>query len=256
VDVEKRRLDGSFDEVYDDIVPVLDVLTPLCRGTFFVTGEVAKKSPIVVRATADRGHEIACHGLYHEPFDILGLDQQFARIRRAAECIENAGGGRPSGFRAPYHRANANTILALERSGYGYDSSVLPRTPFMRPEAHKKWHFLFAPTGPYHPSSTAIHRQGDCKILEIPCSTLILPFVSKLTMTSQRISDLLAHSLVHLAARRGTPIVYYLHSYDSWSSNGNLTWLKRLVTTLRQCNVTFATMSQVSQLFRQEGGPF
>jgi len=253
IDVERRQGVSSFDGVHSDVARLLDFLRPVCRATFFVTGEIADKSPDIVQAISDDGHEVGCHGLHHERLDTFTPDEQAKRIALATRHLEKALGKRPLGFRAPEHRANTATLLALEHLGYAYDSSVLPGTPFLRPEPHRKWRFLLAPREPYYPSRSQLTRQGDCAVLELPCSTYFLPFVSKLSMRSTIVSDVLATTLVNRARVRRTPLVYCLHSYDSSSSYGNMTWLRRVIETLNRLEVSLTTMDKLTLAYRRKG---
>ena len=71
------------------------------RGTFFVLGWVAERHPSLVRAIAERGHEVASHGYAHR----LIYDQTRATfqddVRRAKQLLEDACGQEVAGFRAP-----------------------------------------------------------------------------------------------------------------------------------------------------------
>jgi hypothetical protein len=245
IDVERRKGFDSVDGISSDLSKIVNFLKPISKATFFVIGEVAEKIPDMVRSIGDEGYEVACHGLHHERFDVLEPGEQIQRIELATRRITEALGVRPSGFRAPEHRANAATINALEKLQYLYDSSVLPRTPFMRPQAYKKWRFLFAPTHPYFPSRTNIAQPGNSTLVELPVSTFFLPFVSKLSMRSGHISDTVANFLAYRAKLIGAPIIYYLHSYDSYF-NGDLRWLQRVVHTLQKHDVEFFTMNQLA----------
>jgi len=221
---------GSFELVRADVRNVLATLANNCVATFFVTGEVAENCPDMIREMIRAGHEVGCHGMFHENFDTFGATEQARRITMASEHIANSSGNRPKGFRAPQHRANGATLEVLEELGYVYDSSVLPRTPFMRPETRKKWRQMKAPNHPYYPSRTDITKKGDCKVLELPTSTFVLPFVSSLTMRSNFVSDLLAKVLLV----RKDPVIYYLHSYDNTLTKRKLYWLSELITNLRK----------------------
>src|SRR5438445_519716 len=68
-DLEDHRPDDSAELRYPAIVRrVLDFLDEHdVTGTFFVVGEVAEDQPDLVRAIAQRGHEIASHGARHVP---------------------------------------------------------------------------------------------------------------------------------------------------------------------------------------------
>jgi hypothetical protein len=230
IDVERMEGSSSYEAVRSDVRRMLDLITPFCLATFFVTGEVAENCPEVVKDIVNSGHEVGCHGMWHEKFDTFNRAEQSQRIVRATEQIAECAGQRPRGFRAPQHRANAETLQVLEELDYLYDSSVLPKTPFMRPEIRKKLRFLKAPNHPYYPSRTDITKRGNCRVLELPCSTFFLPFMSSLTIRSNGMSDLLARILAH----RKWPIIYYLHSYDNTITKRDLDWLTRLIAYLRE----------------------
>ncbi|HKM51081.1 MAG TPA: polysaccharide deacetylase family protein [Candidatus Bathyarchaeia archaeon] len=251
IDVERRTECDQLDGIRSDLSKILGILKPVSKATFFVTGEVAEKFPDVIRSIGDEGYEVGCHGLYHERFDVLESGEQIRRIEVATRYITEALGVRPFGFRAPEHRANGETILALEKLQYLYDSSVIPRTPFMRPQAYKKWRFLFAPTRPYFPSRNNIARHGDSTLVELPVSTFFLPFVSKLSMRSGHISDTVATFLTYRAKLFGAPIIYYLHSYDSYFCK-DLDWLQRVIRTLQKHDVEFLTMNQLAVEYKDK----
>ena len=44
------------------------------RATFFTLGEVAAEQPKLVRAIAEAGHEVACHGYRHVPVSDQPVD--------------------------------------------------------------------------------------------------------------------------------------------------------------------------------------
>src|SRR5215470_13463518 len=70
------------------------------RGTFFVLGWVAEKSPSLVKRIAAAGHEVACHGYAHQ----LVYRQQMREFRqesvRAKSCLEDLIGEPVLGYRA------------------------------------------------------------------------------------------------------------------------------------------------------------
>jgi peptidoglycan/xylan/chitin deacetylase (PgdA/CDA1 family) len=138
------------------------------KATFFVSGEMAKKYADAIRTIIHDGHEIACHGLYHERNEyLLRREEQRATIEEATNIIENLTGRKPLGFRAPCLRANKTTLDLLNEKGYLYDSSFLP---MFLPGYYGSLSFKFKP---YFPSSK---HSG---ILEIPISTnpiIPLPF--------------------------------------------------------------------------------
>ena len=99
------------------------------RSTFFVLGWVAERHPELVRAIAERGHEVASHGYAHR----LIYDQTpraFREdVRRAKSVLEEAAGRRVIGYRAPSYSITPRSLWALDvlaEEGYEYDSSIFP----------------------------------------------------------------------------------------------------------------------------------
>ena len=57
-------------------------------GTFFIVGWLAEREPAMVRAIADRGHEIGSHGYEHELVGTLGPEGFRASVRQSrAEAL-------------------------------------------------------------------------------------------------------------------------------------------------------------------------
>jgi polysaccharide deacetylase family protein (PEP-CTERM system associated) len=99
------------------------------RSTFFVLGWVAERHPALVRAIAERGHEVASHGYAHR----LIYDQTPRAFRedvhRAKSVLEEAAGRRVIGYRAPSYSITPRSLWALDvlaEEGYEYDSSIFP----------------------------------------------------------------------------------------------------------------------------------
>src|SRR5689334_12138090 len=99
------------------------------KATFFVLGWVGERYPDLVRAIAQRGHEIASHGYAHR----LIYDQTPAGFReddrRARALLEDACGRRVVGYRAPSYSITPRSLWALDilvEEGYEYDSSIFP----------------------------------------------------------------------------------------------------------------------------------
>jgi peptidoglycan/xylan/chitin deacetylase (PgdA/CDA1 family) len=107
-----RRLDR-----YERITSDHDALP-----TWPTTACVFERHPDLLRRYADRGIELALHGLVHGDHAALDLRRQRETIARAIEIFERAG-VRPLGFRGPYLRYNAATIEALRELGLRYHSS-------------------------------------------------------------------------------------------------------------------------------------
>jgi peptidoglycan/xylan/chitin deacetylase (PgdA/CDA1 family) len=139
------------------------------KATFFVPAVVAEKFPVVMAEIVKRRHEMACHGLEHDPMEAtLGLSEELRIIRTATELIQSATGVRPVGFRAPLFRVNENCWMALQKNDYVYDSSIVC---FRLYGDHK----IFFPSKPFHLSVPKASEK--CSLLEIPVSANpFLPF--------------------------------------------------------------------------------
>jgi len=99
------------------------------RGTFFFLGWVADRFPGVVRQAAQMGHEIACHSYWHRLLYRLTPAEFREDTKRAKAVIEDAGGTRVCGYRAPSFSLVKGTEWApeiLAELGFSYDSSICP----------------------------------------------------------------------------------------------------------------------------------
>lgn len=109
---------------------VLDLLDRhATRGTFFTVGWVAERNPALVREIHARGHEVGCHGFYHELVYNMTPDRFRADLRNTKRRIEDAIGVAVVGYRAPSFSLVPSTVWMLdilEEEGFAYDSSALP----------------------------------------------------------------------------------------------------------------------------------
>jgi hypothetical protein len=92
------------------------------RATLPVTAAAGRRNPSVIAKFAALGIEFAVHGYTHVDHRLLSAEDQEQQLRRAREELQSVG-GRVTGFRAPYLRANEDTIQAVRRNGFIYDSS-------------------------------------------------------------------------------------------------------------------------------------
>lgn len=99
------------------------------RGTFFVLGWVAERSPSLVRRIAAAGHEIACHGYAHQLVYRQRLEEFRQETVRAKSCLEDLIGEPVLGYRAASFSLTRDSLWALDvliDLGFRYDSSVFP----------------------------------------------------------------------------------------------------------------------------------
>jgi polysaccharide deacetylase family protein (PEP-CTERM system associated) len=132
------------------------------RGTFFFLGWVAERFPKLVQDAVSLGHEIGCHSYWHRMVSRLSAEEFRKDTRRAKEIIENAGGMRTIGYRAPSFSLLPGTEWAhdiLADCGFLYDSSVYP-------VKHDLYGNAGLPRGPY--------KTASGRILELPMPTLAI----------------------------------------------------------------------------------
>lgn len=90
--------------------------------TYFVTGETAERHPHAVKALVAAGHELACHGMTHRPFEQLSHDDAAWEISSAMRRLR--GFATVTSFRAPFLRFPSRFLSLLEDEGIVRDSSV------------------------------------------------------------------------------------------------------------------------------------
>jgi len=94
-------------------------------ATFFVPGHTLTTFTDDTEAIVAGGHELACHGWFHEDFAELGVDQTREVLGRSVEAVRAVTGAAPTGFRAPYWSLGPQTLELVEAAGFVYDSSLM-----------------------------------------------------------------------------------------------------------------------------------
>jgi peptidoglycan/xylan/chitin deacetylase (PgdA/CDA1 family) len=94
-------------------------------ATWFVPGHTLTTFTGDTDAILGGGHELACHGWFHEDFAELSADEQREVLRRSVEAVRAVTGAAPAGFRAPYWSLGATTLDLVEAVGFRYDSSLM-----------------------------------------------------------------------------------------------------------------------------------
>jgi len=161
---------GSWTPFYEGLVhgtpELLEALAAEeATGTFFFTGDAARKHPDVVRAVVHAGHEVGCHSLYHETvgealFPIPGMTPLLGhevrpRLELATRWVREAAGGEVVSFRAPRLFGGTKVVAALEELGYTADASL-------------PMYYYTERLAPYHPSREDWSRPGDMRLVEFP----------------------------------------------------------------------------------------
>lgn len=94
-------------------------------STWFVPGHTLVTFPESIEAILAGGHELACHGWYHEDFSELAVDDQREILDRCVAAVRDVSGAVPRGHRAPYWALGPKTLELVEAAGFVYDSSLM-----------------------------------------------------------------------------------------------------------------------------------
>jgi peptidoglycan-N-acetylglucosamine deacetylase len=227
------------------ILDLLDVFK--CRCTFFVLGEMAEWYPALVRELADRGHEVACHGLHHVDMTVLGPQRFAEQLSTATEILEGITGHRPKGFRAPNLVYEPWATKILEDNGYDYDSTMCVSRPIGG--KYKGW--SDAPINPYHPSYCNLAETGDAKLVEVP----LPPFpILRISAGSSIFTRILGYQWSRIALRsamRTGHTAYYLHPWElvATPKSRQSSWKARLLS-VRTGPWMIATFRRLLEDFR------
>ena len=128
--VDRKDWDSFPVRVNDNVHRILDLFDSYgVKATFFFLGWVAARFPELVRETARRGHELACHSFWHRTVFSLDPAEFRSDTRRAREVIEQAAGCKVIGYRAPSWSVTRQSLWALDilaEEGFSYDSSIFP----------------------------------------------------------------------------------------------------------------------------------
>ncbi|MDR6706506.1 MULTISPECIES: XrtA system polysaccharide deacetylase [unclassified Novosphingobium] len=221
VDVEDWFQVGAFEKVidpadWDSLACRVDVntnrLLDMCaelgvKATFFTLGWVAARHPALMRRIVEQGHELASHGWAHAR--VFSMDAAgFARdIGDARKALEDAGGARVIGYRAPSFSIDTRTPWAHEilgEQGYLYSSSVAPI-------AHDHYGWREAPRFAFRPVAGA-------DLIEIPVTT-VEAMGRRMAAGGGGFFRVLPYAFSQWAMRRVNiqderPIIFYFHPWE------------------------------------------
>ena len=175
------------------------------RGTFFTLGWVADRYPQLIRRIVDAGHEIASHGWDHQRVFTMDAETFRADLARARKTIEDAGGKRVTGYRAPSFSIGQRTPWAhvvLAEEGYAYSSSVAPLK-------HDHYGWREAPRYAFRPLP-------DSALIELPVT--VAEIGQRRLATGGGFFRLLPSALTNFAVRQvnaaDRPAVFYFHPWE------------------------------------------
>jgi len=163
---------GRYDYLTGPTQRVLDILDEFkIRATFFVVADVTEHYPGLVQQIAQRGHEIACHGLHHacklnpETKKPLMSQSEFEqRTLQAKKLLEEASDQQVIGYRAPAAYVGGWILDTLEKLGFKYESSVSGNSFYNKSDSRLKG----VGTKPYYPRKGGLEPGEKRGILEMP----------------------------------------------------------------------------------------
>lgn len=95
------------------------------ESTWFVPGHTLVTFPDSIERILADGHELGCHGWYHEDFSELAVEEQRDILGRCVTAVRDVAGQAPRGHRAPYWALGPSTLELVEAAGFVYDSSLM-----------------------------------------------------------------------------------------------------------------------------------
>ncbi|MGD9118976.1 MAG: polysaccharide deacetylase family protein [Dehalococcoidia bacterium] len=109
-------------------------------ATLPITAVILKRHVRLIKEFQRQGIEFDVHGYIHADYALLPLDYQIKHYKKAIRTFEKHG-IHPLGFRAPYLRANVDTLKAVRQVGFQYDSSFPVHWDLIKDDqySHRCW---------------------------------------------------------------------------------------------------------------------
>ena len=184
------------------------------RPTWPTTACVLERHPELLRRYAERGVELAVHGLVHGDHAALDHARQRETIARALELFERSG-LRPSGFRGPYLRYNQATLDVLRALGLRYHSSQAVVFPLVTSEldetAAAQYAYALRLYGAVDARTVAVRPRMRDSLVDIPVA---VPddeiLLDRLRLAEPALSDQWL-AILEMTYRRGDLFTIQLH---------------------------------------------
>ncbi|HEX6509547.1 MAG TPA: polysaccharide deacetylase [Chloroflexota bacterium] len=228
---------------------VLDFLAARqIRATWFIPGHTVETYPAECREVVAAGHEVGLHGYTHElqmP-DVATERRVFERSRKVVQELT----GRPSvGYRAPGGNLSASTIELLLEAGIRYDSSL---------SAHD-YRPYWCRVGDEIPADGPMRFGRETSLVELPISWTLddwahFEFVREAQVQGLRsagsvLENWLADVQYMIRDFEDGVITFVLHP-EVIGRGHRFLMLEQLVDTIAQEGLTFTTLSDVAERFR------
>lgn len=120
----------KYQQLDDTFAKVLDELDRLgIKATFFCVGQLAAEFPMVVKAIADKGHEVGCHSNVHTWLNKMDEKTLCNDTSEALKALEDVSGQKVVSYRAPAFsitEKNKWAVNVLDHCGIECDASIFP----------------------------------------------------------------------------------------------------------------------------------
>lgn len=260
---------SRYDYLSENTKQVLNLLDELkIQSTFFVVADIVENYPGLVERIADRGHEIACHGLHHackiHPITKKPLFTKAEFKERtiiAKKVLEKASGQIITGYRAPNAYVAGWMLDILEEIGFQYDSSVSVNSIYNKTDSSLK----SVNTRPYYPIYGGLETGSKERgILEIPWPyfNMVLKWPTSGGPVLRYFGSRYILKGLNASLKRGNSIIYF-HPIDisdeTFPMNGTIPrkifWinknhkiLEKIRYTLNHINHQTATLKELRML--------
>jgi len=222
VDLEDYYCDLPFvdwpkyqERVTDNTKLILDLFERYnVSATFFTLGYVAEKFPELIETIVAKGHEIATHSYAHLDARKISEDEFENDLKKSIHALEHVSGNKVLGFRAPFFSISKNnlSLYKILEKYVKYDSSIFPvkTSLYGIPEAPR---FMYTMS-----SQNPLREDSEGKLIEIPPSTMRLPFVGNLPIAGGFYLRFLPIHLIQYGIskinKNGNVGVIYIHPKD------------------------------------------
>lgn len=219
--------------------------------TFFVVSEVAETSPELITKISKNGHEIASHTHTHRQLPRMNAEERLDELAKSRDILSGITNKEIRGFRAPAFNITDTHFNELEKTGYSYDSSIVPSRNI--PGWYGGDHKILAPK-----STDNFFDGSPSSLLELPVG--VMPYL-RLPLTGAWIRFFgVWYTLygMELLNRRGIAPVLYVHPWELveipklrgipkrvyWRTGD---WMRRALEKILNQDFEFVTAERVLQ---------
>jgi len=261
---------GRYDYLSEPTKRVLDLLNEFgIKATFFVVADVVKRYPGLMESIAERGHEIACHGLHHAckihpktKKPLMNSKEFEEKTLQAKKILEKVCDQGVTGYRAPNALIAGWMIDSLEKIGFKYDSSVCVNSLYNKTNSPLRGISSY----PYHPKKNGLKPGEKRNFVEFPWAYCNIFGLKIPTSGGPMLRFLGTHMILkglEQSLERG-PTIFYFHPLDIscekfpkigkgrplyWAIKGKVieNRIRYILKNLRDNNIMIQTIEEVSE---------